>query len=94
MLPELNTTSGKKCSEYGFIKSGSSIKGWKPIRIQGFDKQKLDKKAAEKKGFFDQKLQFIYHQTFTKDVQDTGEAFSPQKRTPEPQNKKFLIFFC
>ncbi len=43
--------------------SGSSILGWIPIRIQGFNEQKLRKKiTAEKKinFFFDQKRQFTY----------------------------------
>ena len=31
-----------------------------PIRIQGFNDQKLKKKNSWKKNFFDQKLQFIY----------------------------------
>ncbi len=39
-----------------------------PIRIQGFDDQKVRKKLQQ--NFFYQKLQFNY-------VQTTGEAFSP-----------------
>jgi hypothetical protein len=45
-----------------------------PIRNQGFDDQKLKKKKTQIKNFLDQKLQFTY-------VQDTREAFSPQKQT-------------
>jgi hypothetical protein len=48
-----------------------------PIRIRGFNDQKLKKKIQQKIFsifFFYQKLQFTY-------VQATGEAFSPQKRT-------------
>jgi hypothetical protein len=44
-----------------------------PIRIQGYDDQKLKKKKTDEK-IFDQKLQFT-------DVQDTGEDISPQKKT-------------
>jgi hypothetical protein len=32
-------------------------------------------------GFFGQKLQFTYPQAFIEDIQATGEALSPQKRT-------------
>jgi hypothetical protein len=32
--------------------------------------------------FFYQKLQFAFPQASIKDVQATGEAFSPHKRTP------------
>ena len=43
---------------------GSSILGWIPIqiRIQGFNEQKVKKKFAAKKSWynFDQKLQFSY----------------------------------
>ncbi len=50
------------------------------IRIQGFDKQKFKQFTAEKNQyFFVQKLQFTYPETFIKDVQDTGEAFSLKK---------------
>jgi hypothetical protein len=44
-----------------------------PIRIQGFDDQKLKKKIQTKR-FIDQKLQFT-------DVQATREDYSPQKGT-------------
>ncbi len=40
-----------------------------PIRIQGFDDQKMKKKNINEK-IFDQKLPLTY-------VQATGEAFSP-----------------
>ncbi len=44
-----------------FSGSGSSVWGWRPIRIQGFNDQKLTKKLQlKKKYFFDQKLQFTY----------------------------------
>ncbi len=43
-----------------FISSGSSIFGWIPIRIQGFNNQKLNKNYSWKFFFFDQKLQFTY----------------------------------
>jgi hypothetical protein len=44
-----------------------------PIRIQGYDDQKLKKKKTDEK-IFDQKLQFT-------DVQATREDYSPQKGT-------------
>jgi hypothetical protein len=40
----------------------------------------FEKITAEKKLF--KNLQFTFAMAFMKDVQDTGEAFSPQKRTP------------
>ncbi len=65
------------------------------IRILGFDDQKLKKKVQMKKNvpFFDQKLQFTYPQASFKDVQTTGEAFSPQKRTSSTSKMKFINFF-
>jgi hypothetical protein len=48
-----------------------------PIRIQGFDDQKLKKKNTIESfliSFFDHKSQFTY-------AQATGEAFIPQNRT-------------
>jgi hypothetical protein len=52
----------------------------------GFDDQKL-KKKIERKNFFDQKLQFTYY------VQDTGEAFSPQRRTYSTSNNEIYQLF-
>ncbi len=49
-----------------------------PIRTKGFDNQNLVK--INSRNIFD-KLHFTYPQAFIKDVQDTGEAFSPEKRT-------------
>ncbi len=43
--------------------------------------------------FFDQKLQFTYPHATIKDVQATGEAFSPQREHPTRQNINFLNFF-
>ncbi len=57
---------------------------WIQIRIQGFDDQKWrEKNTAEKnfQAFLTKKLQFTYPQAIIKDVQATGEALSPQKRT-------------
>ncbi len=56
---------------------------WIQIRIQGFNYQKIKKKntAENFSSFFDQKLQYTYSHAFIKDVQATGEALSPQKRT-------------
>ncbi len=56
-----------------------------PIRIKGFDDQKL-KKKIQMENLFDQKLQFTY-------VQATGEDFSPQKRTSSTSKMKFIYFF-
>ncbi len=54
-----------------------------PIRIQGFDDQKLKFFSS----FFDQKLQFTY-------VKATGEAFSPQNRTSSTlKNELYLLFY-
>jgi hypothetical protein len=39
------------------------------------------KYSWEKIYLFDQKLQFTYPEASLKDIEDTGEAFSPQKRT-------------
>ena len=55
--------------------------GW----IQGFDDQKLKKKIQMKK-CFDKKLQFT-------DVQATGEAYSPQKRTSSTSKKEIYELF-
>ncbi len=54
-----------------------------PIRIQGFNNQKLKEKNAGEifLDLFDQKLQFTYTYASIKDVQATGEAFSSQKKT-------------
>jgi len=64
------------------------------IRIQGFHDQKLEKNitAETKLIFFDQKFQFTYPLAI-KDVQATGEAFSPQIEYPSLHNIKFFHFF-
>ncbi len=51
-----------QCSGCVFIwyESGSSILGWIPIPIQGFDDQKLKKNYSWKKNCWDQKLQLTY----------------------------------
>ncbi len=38
-------------------------------------------------------MRFIYPYASLKDVQATGEPFSPQKRTSSTQNMNFLRFF-
>jgi hypothetical protein len=43
------------------------------------------------KDIFDQKLQFTYPQASIKDVQDTEETFSPQKRTSSTST---FLHFC
>jgi hypothetical protein len=47
--------------------------------------------------YFDQKLQFTYAYASIKDVQATGKAFSPQKRTSALHkikfNNCFLLFW-
>jgi hypothetical protein len=51
-----------------------------PVPDPGFLRQNISKKTAEEKFsfFLDQRLQFAYP---FKDLQATGESFSPQKRT-------------
>jgi hypothetical protein len=56
-----------------------------PIRIQGFDDQKLKKKYTDD-NFFDKNLQFIY-------VRATEDAFSPQKRTSSTSKNEFYQLF-
>ncbi len=63
------------------------------IQIQGFDDQKLKKKAENIISLFlYQKLQFTYPQASIKDVQATWKAFSPQKH-PSLNKIKFINFF-
>jgi hypothetical protein len=38
-------------------------------------------------------MQFTYPRASIKDVQATGEAFSPQREHPALQNRKFLNIF-
>jgi hypothetical protein len=55
-----------------------------PVWIQGFDYQIKKEKTEQPKfflSFLDQKLQFTYPEASLKDVQNIGEAFSPQKKT-------------
>jgi hypothetical protein len=47
----------------------------------GFSWPKIVKKITSEKNLVIHKLQFTYPQASLKDVQDTGEAFSSQKRT-------------
>jgi hypothetical protein len=42
--------------------------------------------------FVDQKLQFTYPHATIKDVQATGETFSPQRKHPTRQNIEFPNF--
>jgi hypothetical protein len=52
------------------------------IRIRGFDDQIFNILKLKKISYFYiQKLQFIYASAYIKDVEATGEPFSPQKRT-------------
>ncbi len=105
--PSVNVSyaSGSADLNYGpgFIDSGSSISGWIPIRIrfQGSNDQKLENIYSWKKDkiFFDQKLQFTNPYASIKDVQATGEAFSPQKRTSSTSKHEisklfFVGHFC
>jgi hypothetical protein len=66
------------------------------LRIQGFDDNIFKNFTAEKKSYFDQKMQFIYPQASMKNVQTTGEAFSPHKRTSGTSKHNFFTFlyFC
>ncbi len=75
--------------------SGASLFYWIPIRIWGFDDQKLKKIYSWKKitNFLNQKLQFTYPQAFIKDVQATEEAFSPQKWTSSTSKHEIFKFF-
>ncbi len=41
---------------------------------------------------YDQKLQFTYPMASIKDVQATGEAFSPQKKTSSTKNLSYELF--
>jgi hypothetical protein len=61
----------------------------------GFDDLKLKKITAEKNINFlgDQKLQFTYPLASIKDVQATGEAFSPQKRTSSTSKHENSVLF-
>jgi hypothetical protein len=65
------------------------IRGRIRFRIQGFDDQQLRKTFSL--SFVDQKLQLTDLFAFIKDVQATGEAFSPQKGTL--QKMKFMNCF-
>jgi hypothetical protein len=64
-----------------------------PIRIQGFNDQKLKKKLQlnKKKNFFDQKLQFTYPLASKKYVQVTEEACSSQKRPSNTSKHEFFL---
>jgi hypothetical protein len=46
-----------------------------------------------KNNFLYQKWQFTYSYSFTKDVQDTGEAFTLQKRKSRTSKHEILNFF-
>ncbi len=58
----VNTFAFPPVFQIRFLDSGSvsSILVWIPLRIQGFDEQKLEKFTVEKKYFFDKKLQITY----------------------------------
>jgi hypothetical protein len=69
-----------------------------PIRIQGFDDQKLGKKLKLKKKsdffIFGSKLQYTYLTLgLLKEIQATGEAFSPQKRTSSTSKHEIYYIF-
>jgi hypothetical protein len=56
-----------------------------PDTVSGFDQQNLRRKKIQLKNkffFFRSKIAIYFPEAFIKDVQATGEAFSPQKRTP------------
>jgi hypothetical protein len=67
------------------------------IRIQSIENQKLKIKNTYSRNFFlYQKLQFTYPLASIKEVQATGEAFSPQKRTystPKTEIYQLLSIF-
>ncbi len=81
---------GSAYSWYGF---GSSILGWIPIRIQGFDDQKLEKIYSCKKikFFLDQKVQFTRPPQRTSKLRKKPSAL--KREHPELQQMKFLNFF-
>jgi hypothetical protein len=62
------------------------------IRIQGFDDQNVDKKKSADI-FIDQILQFTYPKASIKDIQATGEAFSPKKENVQHCKKRKLLTF-
>jgi hypothetical protein len=49
--------------------------------------------SLKKSLFLNKKLPIIYPYAFVKDVQATGEAFSPQNSTSSTPTMKFLHFF-
>jgi hypothetical protein len=82
----IDSGSGSSCSSESGSRSWSRvlmIKNWK-------------KNNSWKISFFDQKLQFTYPYGSVKDIQATGEAFSPQKRTFSTSKEKFIKknYFC
>jgi hypothetical protein len=76
-----------QCCESGFIESGSGISSESGSRVL------MTKTLKKYSGnlsiiFFNQKLLFTSPLTSVKDVQATGEAFSPQKRTSSTTKKE------
>ncbi len=64
------------------------------IRIQGVDDQKFKPIYSWKdQYFFVQKLQFTNTETSIMDVQATGEALNPQKRTSSTSKHEISSFF-
>jgi hypothetical protein len=61
------------------------------LRNHGFHDQKLNKIQTAENFFIS--LQFTYPQTFIKDAQATGEAFSPQKRTSSTAKDEIYKLF-
>jgi hypothetical protein len=58
--------------------------------------KKIGKIRLQKLSFLDQKVKFTFTLAFLKDVQATGNAFNPQKRTSSTSKNEiyylFLIF--
>jgi hypothetical protein len=85
-----------QCFEFRFIGSGSENPETENRSISRVLMTKNWEKLQLKKNFifFYQKLQFTYPLASIKDVQATGEAFSPQKRTSSTSKHEisFLYF--
>ncbi len=97
---------GSVSDPYSFFSgSGSSVGGWRPIRIRiqsgsrALMTKNWKKITAEKKIkiFLNLKLQFTYPQASIKYVQVTEEAFSSQKRPSNTSKHELLqifFYFC
>ncbi len=79
-----------QCCGSGFNESGSNSD-------PGFWWSKIEEEKIQLKiffSFFDQKMHYMYPLGSGYDVQATGEAFSPQKRTSSTSKHSSLFLFC